>query len=312
MRRRRSITTPIIVGSATVALAVAMLVGWTLIIVTSVETMDPVDTWLLVLGIVSLTVIVAVLVMFVVFLVRGILENRRQVTFIDSVTHELKSPLASLKLCLETLEREGVSAEQRVDLRKMMLGDVERLSAFIDDVLAANRLSHESVSRERAEVAAVPLLERCVARVSRRYDMPAGAISLDVQPDLALVTDTTALETVVQNLLDNAVKYSDPPVQVELSARAEAGDVIIRVRDDGIGLAPSDHKRIFQRFYRVDSEPVRRRGGTGLGLYVVSALVRGLGGSLRAHSDGPDQGTLVEVTLKGAMCETSGVSEEER
>lgn len=312
MRRRRSITTPIIVGSATVALAVAMLVGWTLVIVTSVETMDSVDTWLLVLGIVSLTVIVAVLVMFVVFLVRGILENRRQVTFIDSVTHELKSPLASLKLCLETLQRAGVSPEQRAELRNMMLGDVERLSAFIDDVLAANRLSHENESRERVEIAARPLFERCVARVSRRYDLPPDAVTLAVPDGLTLVSDTTALETVVQNLLDNAVKYSDPPVRVALSAHTEAGDAIIRVQDHGIGLSTNDNKRIFQRFYRVDSEPVRRRRGTGLGLYVVSALVRGLGGSLRADSDGLGLGTCVEVTLTGAMCEAAPEKEDER
>lgn len=294
---RRSITTPIIVGSISVGLAVAMLVAWTIMMVTSVERWRSVDTWWLVTGIVSLTLIGAVLVTFIVFLVRGILESRRQVTFIDSVTHELRSPLASLKLCLETLERDGVSPEQRGKLRGMMLADVERLAAFIDDVLAANRLSHEAVPRERSVVEVAPVFERCVARVRRRYQLAPEAVRVDVPADLTVVTDTTALETIVQNLLDNAVKYSDAPVRVELSAAAADGRVRIEVRDHGIGLAPKEARRIFERFYRVDAEDVRRRRGTGLGLYVVSALVKGVGGSLTAHSEGLGHGTSMQVTL---------------
>ncbi len=291
---RRSITTPIIVGAITVGLAIAMLVAWIIVVVTRVEA---VDTWLLVMGIVSLSIIVAVLVSFVVFLVRGILESRRQVNFIDSVTHELRSPLASLKLCIETLAREGISPDQRTDLQHMMLGDVERLAAFIDDVLAANGLSHSSRSQERSVVEARPLFERCVARVRRRYELDVDAIDISVVPDLSIATDVTALEMIVRNLLDNAVKYSDPPVRVALAARAEGKDVVIEVRDQGIGLPPKERRRIFGRFYRVDSEVVRMRRGTGLGLYVVSALVKGLGGTLKARSDGLGTGTAMCVTL---------------
>ncbi len=299
--RRGSITTPIIVGSVTVALAMAMLVGWILVIVTSVDQMSSLDTWLLVLGIVSLTIIAAVLVTFIVFLVRGILEGRRQVTFIDSVTHELKSPLASLKLCLETLGREGVSMEQRAELRGMMLGDVERLTSFIDDVLAANRLSHEATTLERTEVEARPLLDRCAARVRRRYELSEDMIEVGATDGVTLATDVTALEAVVHNLLDNAVKYSDPPVRVSVTAYLEEETARFEVRDEGIGLSPSDRKRVFERFYRADTEAVRRRRGTGLGLYVVQELVRGLGGSIQAHSDGPGRGTLVRVNLPRSL-----------
>ena len=154
--RLRSTSTPIILGSATVALAVLMLVSWILVVVNDPDFSRNVgqNTTLLVMGILSLSIIAAVLVLFSVVLVREILEVRRQVSFIDSVTHELKSPLASIKLCVDTVQRTGLSAEQREHLYDMMKADVDRLASFIDDVLVANRLSAEGA---RHEVSAVPL-----------------------------------------------------------------------------------------------------------------------------------------------------------
>ncbi len=300
MALRRSITAPIIAGGVSVALAIAMLVGWILVIVWRSESLGVLETWLLVLGIVSLTIIGGVLVTFIVILVSVILESRRQVTFIDSVTHELRSPLASLKLCAETLGRPGISDPQRERLREMMLGDVDRLSGFIEDVLVSNRLAHEAEVRDLAALELEPLLRRCAGRVARRHEVDEETVRIVVAGPLRLRTDSTALETVVQNLLDNAVKYSDPPPQVEVRASREGDDVRIEVVDEGIGLSPKDRKRIFDRFYRVDSEDVRRRRGTGLGLFVVQSLVRELGGRIAVSSPGHGQGTTVTVTLSGA------------
>ena len=139
-RRRRiraSITTPVTLGSIAVLVSIALLVGWSFLlgqkIMRSVDIAG--DVWLLVLGALSFVLIITVLVLFVVSLARGIIEVRKQDTFIDSVTHELKSPLASLQLCLETLGRDGLEHDAREKLRTMMLEDVDRLRAFIDDVL---------------------------------------------------------------------------------------------------------------------------------------------------------------------------------
>src|SRR5690606_27870609 len=126
---------------------------------------------------------------------REILEVRRQTTFVDSVTHELRSPLASLRLCLETLGRPGVADDQREQLRLMMLEDVERLSAFIDDILEAGRLEHgQRHGRAVSRVALASIVQRCVAAVRRRHKVPEGAISVDIEDGIQLMTDPTALE----------------------------------------------------------------------------------------------------------------------
>lgn len=290
------------VGSVSVALAIAMLVAWILALVWSDRVEG--ETWLLVLGIISLSFIGLVLGGFMVMLVREMREVRRHTTFIDSVTHELKTPLSSLRLCLETLDRAGLSAEQVHSLRGMMRGDIDRLASFIDDVLVANRVGP---GMEHAAVM-VPLREtvqRCADRALAVHHLGPEAVAIDVPADLTLRTDPTAVETIFLNLIDNALKYSDPPVQVRVVARAVGPSVQVTVVDHGIGLTPADARRIFQRFYRVESEAVRRRKGTGLGLFVVAGLVRSLRGRISATSPGPGQGTSVMVQLPSAHADAS-------
>lgn len=293
----RSISTPIIWASVAVALTIALLVGWTMLIVNYVPLSG--NTWLLVLGIAGFVFIVSVLVAFSVFLVRETLETRRQYRFIDSVTHELKSPLASLKLCLETMSRDDLSDEQRESLRGMMRDDVDRLTVFIDDILQASRLAHgraSGVPVRRVELDEV--VGRCTETVERRYELPSGTIDIDIEGDVELITETTSLETILTNLLDNAVKYSDREtlsVQVEVSQRRES--VVIEVVDHGIGIPETSLKHVFRRFYRAETESVRKRRGTGLGLFVVAALVKYLGGSIEARSDGDGCGTTMRLVL---------------
>jgi signal transduction histidine kinase len=295
-RLTRSISLPIVLAAVTVALSIALLVGWTLLIALTPEVAR--HRWLLVAGIASITLIMGVLVVFSVFLVREILEVRRQDSFIDSVTHELKSPLASLKLCLQTLDRPDLSPTQREELREMMIDDVERLSVFIDDVLEASRIAHRRGGHSLVEVEVGPLLRHCASTVAKRYKTPAEAIEVEAPGDLKVFTDPTALEVVVKNLIDNAVKYSDEPVRVQVRAsQNDSRRAVIEVRDNGIGIPREHLRRIFARFYRVPAESVRSRRGTGLGLFVVSALVRSLGGRLVAHSRGPGHGTRMEVVL---------------
>jgi signal transduction histidine kinase len=296
----RSISLPIVLSSVAVSLSVALLVGWTLLIARTQPLADDfvANTWLLVTGIVSLVVIMLVLVLFSVFLIREIREVRRQTSFIDSVTHELKSPLAALKLCLETLGRPDLPAPQHLRLRQMMLDDVERLTGFIDRVLAATRLPAERSSQPLQLVALAVLARRCVAVVTRRAHQAEEVVKIDVPAELMLTTDEVALAAVLENLLDNAVKYSQQVVDVELSARpGRKGQVVIEVRDRGIGIERADLRRVFERFYRAPNEDVRSRRGTGLGLFVVSTLVRSLGGKVTAESAGAGQGTTMRVVL---------------
>ncbi len=299
----RSISLPIILASVAVALSIALLVGWTLVILQNSELTQRVvaSLWLLVAGIFSLGVIMTVLVWFSVFLVRQILEVRRQTRFLDSVTHELKSPLASLKLCLETQARPMLTEEQRKELLNMMLADVDRLSTFIEDILAANRLGYGEPGQQVDEVELRVMAEKSAEMIARRYRLPDGAIRLDIPADLCLYLDATALDTVIKNLMDNAVKYSDPPVRVEVDARQDARGVTLEVRDHGIGIPPEESKRVFERFYRAPGEAVRSRHGTGLGLYVVAQLLRGMGGRIEASAPAHGKGSVLRVTLPAAV-----------
>jgi signal transduction histidine kinase len=299
-RTTRSISGPIILSSVAVALSGALLVGWILVIYRNqVLTQNwEGNAWLMIAGIVSFVTIMTVLVLFSVFLAREIREVRRQTSFIDSVTHELRSPLASLRLCLETQAREGLLTSQRQRLREMMLDDVERLSAFVDDILESSRLAHASEARgvEAFELAA--LVQRCIATTAKRHRIELDSIAVELPAGLVLHTDPMALEVILRNLLDNAVKYSDPPRRVGLrTSEGPRGALVLEVSDRGVGIPKADLKRVFDRFYRVDDEAVRSRRGTGLGLFVVASLVRGLGGRLRAFSAGPGEGTRMVVTL---------------
>jgi signal transduction histidine kinase len=305
----RSISLLIVISTITVLLTVTLLVGWTLVIVQNMAATRAVSgsVWLLAGGIAFFVVIMSVVVLFSVFLVREILEVRRQQTFIDSVTHELKSPLASIKLCLDTLARSELSASQREHLRHMMLADVERLTIFVDDILEASRISHGLRTQQWTTVNVTQLVQRCIDAMRRRYDLAPDAITADVAAELTIHTDPTALETVLKNLLDNAVKYSTPPPRVTVVVRPESSKYIrIEVRDQGIGIERSQLKRIFKRFYRVPSDDVYARSGTGLGLYVVAALVRNLGGHIAASSEGHMKGTSISVKLPVAVAGEAG------
>jgi signal transduction histidine kinase len=299
-RPTRSISGPIILSSVAVALSVALLVGWILVIYRNqVLTQNwEGNAWLMIAGIVSFVTIMTVLVLFSVFLAREIREVRRQTSFIDSVTHELRSPLASLRLCLQTQAREGLQPDQRQRLREMMLDDVERLSAFVDDILESNRLAHGREGRTIDAVDLAVLVQRCVSGTAKRHRIDPESITVALPPGVVLHTDPVALDVILRNLLDNAIKYSDPPRQVSVGATVSPkGALVLEVGDDGVGIPKGDLKRVFERFYRVDDEAVRSRRGTGLGLFVVASLVRGLGGRLRAHSPGPGLGTRMVVIL---------------
>ncbi|MEE9384112.1 MAG: HAMP domain-containing sensor histidine kinase [Nannocystaceae bacterium] len=299
----RSVSTTIILSVVSVGLSIALLVGWTWVIVKNISAEKEVvqNTFLMVSGILSFVVIMTVLVLFTVFLVREIREVRRQTSFMASVTHELKSPLASLRLCVETLGRRGLALDRSAQLRGMMLDDVERLSALIDSVLDASRVAQGGAVAERSRVGLLPIVEQSARTISRRHKLATDVIAVDVPDHLELLTDPEALRTILDNLLDNALKYSEDPVQVAVRASDDGGRrVCIDVEDRGIGIPRRDLTRVFERFYRAPEETVRARHGTGLGLYLVSALARRLGGRVEARSEGAGRGTVMHLELPAA------------
>jgi signal transduction histidine kinase len=300
--KQRSISLPIILSSVAVALTIALLLVWILVIAQNVEQLQATflgNIGLLAGGIVSFLAIISVLVLFTVFLVREITEVRRQTSFIDSVTHELKTPLASLKLAAETLARPELAADRREQLRVMMLQDVSRLVNLVDGILDANRLLGAREAGDLGEVVLSDMIEQVAAETIRRHHVGLEIFEFACDDDVALIVDPTSLRTILSNLIDNAIKYSDgvPAIRIEAQRDRELGVVHIRVSDRGIGIDKGDLKRIFKRFYRVPEEAVRSRHGTGLGLFVVEGLVKALGGKIEAISAGVGHGTTIYVLL---------------
>ena len=300
--RERSISLPIVLASVAVALSIALLVGWTLVFSRYIEVTreTTANVPLLILGIISFVIIMVVMVLIVVFLVREMLESRKHYRFMDSVTHELKSPLAAMRLSAQTLGNPKVTEEQRERLRGMILSDIERLTVVIDDILVAGRLDGMPGQIQWVDVDLREVVDASITAVSRRFETSADDIQNEIPPGAVLRTDRSALDVVVSNLVDNALKYSDVPryLRVRLVPTAKGAQDLI-FEDHGIGIAPAEQRRVRRRFYRVANEAVRLRHGTGLGLYVVNGLVSRIGASFRVHSEGEGKGTTMVVRLPG-------------
>lgn len=304
-RQNRSISIPIVLASVTVLLSIALLIAWTVLVFRYQEATNQfsVHLWLLVGGIVAFVLIGTVLVLFVFFLVREILEVRRQDSFIDSVTHELRSPLASLKLCLQTFEREDVPHEELQNLHNMMVKDVDRLTVFIEHILVASRMQYGKRTYKVSEVNLEEIIEQTIDRIAKRYKLTSDVFQIRLYSSgLLLLTDEMAMDTILTNLLDNAVKYSGSDVKVLIEVKEDIyGILILRITDNGIGIPQKSLKKIFDRFYRVPFKEVNKRKGTGLGLFVVASLIKSLGGKLKAFSDGYNKGATIEISLPAEM-----------
>lgn len=283
-------------ASVAVTLSIALLVGWTLVLSRYIDMTKghAGGVPILVLGIISFVIIMTVMVLIAVFLVREILDSRKQYRFMDSVTHELKSPLASMRLSAQTMANPRVNDEQRERLRRMILADVDRLTSVIDDILVASRLDSSAGKSTRSEIDLSSLVDDTLEMVARRYDTDEDMLENVVPETLVFVGDRASLAIVLSNLVDNAMKYSDAPRHVRIEAfRSQKGGVNLCVHDRGIGIPASELSRVRRRFYRSPSENVRQRHGTGLGLYVVHGVAKRLGATLHIASEGVGQGATM-------------------
>ncbi len=282
-----------------VLLVGAAILGWIYWIVIT-EKLTVVQ---LVVGILLFALIIAGLIVYTVFLVVEIKRNEEHDTFINSVTHELKTPLASIRLYLDTLKTRPVGDAQRQEFYDVMLADVERLRHTVDQVLKAGvaREKRRPVFRTPLEMG--ELARECVDLAVMRHHLQPGAIALEAHDGASLTVsgDAEELRTVITNLLDNAVKYSGSDVRVTVSLAAPSPDTIwVRVQDRGVGIPRKQLKRIFKRFYRVQARGIRQVKGTGLGLYIVRTIARAHGGRVFAQSEGEGRGATFTVELPRA------------
>ena len=292
--RRKSIAIFIVLGVCLATVALALNVGW---VIVSWE-----NVGLLVIGFVIFPLVVTGVVLNTVFLVREIRRNEQHEAFINAVTHELKTPVASMRLYLQTLQNREVDKTKRQEFYAVMLEDSDRLLGTIDQVLRAGQLG---AKRRRASHSAIdlgPLVSECLSLARTRHRLAADIVSYRELPasdgPRYVLGDEDELKAVVSNLVDNAIKYSGPHVRVAVElARTDAATVTLRVRDQGIGISPSERKRIFKRFYRIPNTMAPRINGTGLGLFIVRSVVSRHGGKVYAESEGLGHGCTFVVQL---------------
>ena len=292
MTRRQTATVVFIVLCVVlVAAAVSLNVGW---ILGSGRSLLP-----LVLGGLAFALIIAGIIVYTVFLVRELRRTEQQDSFLNAVTHELKTPIASIRLYLETLQAREISDQQRQEFYRVMLDDTARLQYTVEQVLRAGVASQRRKLAHRAPVDLGALTVECLDTARRRHHLPAEAIALasevPVQP-MMVDGDADELRTAIGNLLDNAVKYSAKAVKVSVELAAPTPDTLwVRVRDRGVGIPRRQLRRIFHRFYRFQARGFSVKG-TGLGLYIVRSIARHHGGRVFAESAG--EGTGATFTLE--------------
>ncbi len=299
---RRSLSWPITLGVVMIVLLVAILVGWVLLAVfgaLSDRNLQGFYWILLSVGSAFLVFVLVGVIMYLTLTVKAFNLNRRQSNFIDSVTHELKSPIASLKLYLQTLTRHQVSDEERESFCRYMLEDVERLDQLINHLLDAARLERARIASELEDVELTDVLRQCAETTCLRYHVPADTVTLDVEPCVVHAARVD-LDLIFRNLIDNAVKYAGSEPRVNVTLRMADDDrTVTRIADNGRGVPNELRRKIFGRFVRLGKELERDTPGTGLGLYIVRTLVSRLRGSVRVHDVKGGTGTMFEVQLPG-------------
>lgn len=300
MFERKSLKLPITLGVVMIVLLVILTVGWVLLAAFGALANDQQAGlyWaLLSIGATLLAFVLVGVVMYLTLSIKAINLTRRQSNFIDSVTHELKSPIASLKLYLQTLSRRKLSPAEQEDFCKVMLEDVERLDSLINHLLDTARL--DRVRQDVVDVELTDVLRSCVEVVCLRYQVAADVIRLELTPCLVKASRVD-LELIFRNLIDNAVKYAGDVPQVEVTMQLEPkGRVTVRVSDNGRGIPQTQRWKMFARFVRLGSELERDKPGTGLGLYIARSLVNRLGGKIRIRDRDKGSGTTFEVQLPG-------------
>jgi signal transduction histidine kinase len=303
MFERRSLKWPITLGVILFVLLVLITVGWVALSWLSAmayEGAAPLFWTLLTVGSLFLVLIIVGVAMYLALSVKAIKLSQRQSNFVDSVTHELKSPIASLKLYLQTLNRRSIGPDEQAVFYRYMLEDVERLNRLITHLLTAARLDRHAVDETVEEVELEPLLRQVMEEVRLTYQASPNTIRAIIEPSVVKASRVD-LDMIFRNLIDNAIKYAGDPPQVEIESRLLAdGSVATQIIDNGRGIPSQFRRKIFGRFIRLGSELEREKPGTGLGLYIVHTLVKRLRGKIRVSDGERGKGTKFEVLLPGA------------
>jgi len=221
----------------------------------------------------------------------------KQEEFISMVTHELKSPLAAIKLHAQTLQSADLEREQRERSVGFILQQADRMAALVDDVLESSRLVARKKQLALEPIALGEFFPEYFEEVRPRIESHGVKLFSRVDTDAAVRATEDALRRLMDNLVDNAARFSNPGGEVRCRVTADADQAVIEVEDDGVGIPKKELTKIFDRFYQAGRQIDGRRKGTGLGLFIVSGLVREMGGSVHAFSHEGRPGTRFRIEL---------------
>ena len=288
--RQKSIAFFIALGAGLILVILLLYVGWVLL------------NWrhgiLVFFGVLLVMMIISGVVLNTIFLVKEIRRNEQHDAFINAVTHELKTPVASIRLYLETLLAHPVDEKKRIEFYRIMLEDSDRLLTTVEQVLRTGRVGPATRLTNPVPVDLNSLMEECLTRARALHELEPQSLVYRSGPAVTVSGDEDELRAAISNLVDNAIKYSGRPVRVSTeTTRLDQQFIAIRVRDEGVGIPKNELKRIFKRFYRVPGPQITRRKGTGLGLYIVRAVAKRHGGRAWAESEGPGQGSTFVLQL---------------
>jgi len=288
--RRKSIAFFIALGAGLISVILLLYIGWVLL------------NWrsgiLLFLGILLLAMIIAGVVLNTTFLVREIRRNEQHDAFINAVTHELKTPVAAIRLYLETLQTRAVDEPKRNEFYRIMLDESDRLLTTIEQVLRTGRLGAASRRPNLAPIDLGGVVTECMARARTLYNIRPESLEYRPGPPVAILGDMDEVRAAISNLIENAVKYSGSDIKVTVdTALVDGKYVSLRVSDQGAGIPSNELKRIFKRFYRAPGSLATRVKGIGLGLYIVRSVAKRHGGRAWAESEGPGRGSTFVLQL---------------
>ena len=292
IRKRRTLFLPLTLSVGLMLLNLVLMIGWIIVLARQ-------SSWgTLTIGTVAFALVICGLTFYMVLTLKERQVNRSQVNFVDSVTHELKSPIASLRLYLETLEMRELDSQKRHEFYQVMDRELQRLDGLIEQLLQVASLDAIGQDANVQNVEIDNIIRECATATATRY-----RLDFDSTFDLHLIpckinASPMVLQMILGNLLDNAYKYGDQPAKVEVTMeRIKSNRVKIQFKDNGQGVPPEIRKRIFKLFYRAGDELHRRQKGTGIGLYIVHTLVRKLKGKIKVLGRTDQNGTIFQIEL---------------
>ena len=304
--RRKATITFLVLGVGLAGVAVAVGFGWIIL-----NWREGIRVFL---GVIFFGAITAGLVLNTIFLLREIRRNEQHDSFINAVTHELKTPIASIRLYLQTLQHRDVDEVQRREFYRRMLDDTDRLLGTVEQVLKAGVAGHKKSSRERIAIDFSSLVRECVEVARTGHHLQPQALRFEPAVNggngATVTGDPAELHTAISNVLDNAIKYSGEQVDVSVSIETpDEKHVRLSIRDHGVGIPQGELKSVFKRFYRVSNRSMAHVKGTGLGLFIVRAIAKKHGGRAFAESQGEGLGTTVVLELPRRVVRENGTRE---